>query len=172
MTVITGMCVRNGEVFIIIMTVAAFFFFVYHRLILIIINSVCWSHALVNGLASKRPASDGGRCSGQLLMMWSAVCSGSPHSHAELSASTHFFMDLLNRPTPVRSLFRVVQCFRLRSSPLTPSRGSDTWCRPTGVGPGASHSCFHVAAIHASFDRSSGMTLVSPEPPCYRVYGT
>ena len=78
-----------------------------------IFNSVCWSHALVNGPTSKRPASDGGRCSGQLLMMWSAVCSGSPHSHAALSASPHFFMEALYRPTPVRSLFRVVQCFRL-----------------------------------------------------------
>ena len=123
-----------------------------------IFNSVCWSHALVNGPTSKRPASDGGRCSGQLLMMWSAVCSGSPHSHAALSASPHFFMEALYRPTPVRSLFRVVQCFRLSSSPLTPSSGSDTW-RCTRVGPDASHSCFHVAAIHASFDRSSGMTL-------------
>ena len=54
-----------------------------------IVNSVCWSHALDNGTTSKRPVSDGGRCSGQLLMMWSAVCSGSPHSHAELSASPH-----------------------------------------------------------------------------------
>ena len=123
-----------------------------------IFNSVCWSHALVNGPTSKWPASDGGRCSGQLLMMWSAVCSGSPHSHAALSASPHFFMEALYRPTPVRSLFRVVQCFRLSSSPLTPSSGSDTW-RCTRVGPDASHSCFHVAAIHASFDRSSGMTL-------------
>ena len=96
--------------------------------------------------------------SGQLLMMWSAVCSGSPHSHAALSASPHFFMDALYRPTPVCSLFRVVQCFRRRSSPLTPSPGSDMW-RCTRVGPDASHSCFHVAAIHASFDRSSGMTL-------------
>ena len=92
-----------------------------------IFNSVCWSHALVNGQTSKRPASDGGQCSGQLLMMWSAVCSGSPHSHAALSASPHFFMEALYRPTPVRSLFRVVQCFRLSSSPLTPSSGSDTW---------------------------------------------
>ena len=58
-----------------------------------IINSVCWSHALVNGPTSTKPASHGGRCSGQLLMMWSAVCSGSPHSHAEQSASRHFFMD-------------------------------------------------------------------------------
>ena len=123
-----------------------------------IFNSVCWSHALVNGPTSKRPASDGGRCSGQLLMMWSAVCSGSPHSHAALSASPHFFMEALYRPTPVRSLFRVVQCFRLSSSPLTPSPGSDTW-RCTRVGPDASHSCFHVAASQASFDRSSGMTL-------------
>ena len=123
-----------------------------------IFNSVCLGHALVNGPTSKRPASDGGRCSGQLLMIWSAVCSGSPHSHVALSASPHFFMEALYRPTPVRSLFRVVQCFRLSSSPLTPSPGSDTWwC--TRVGPDASHSCFHVAAIHASFDRSSGMTL-------------
>ena len=110
---------------------------------------MCWSHALVNGPTSKRPASEGGRCSGQLLMMWSAVCSGSPQSHAALSASPHFFMDALYRPTPIRSMFRVVQYFRLRSSPLTPS--------PTRVGPDASHSCFHVAAIHASFDRSSYM---------------
>ena len=41
-----------------------------------IVNSVCWSHALVNGPTSKMPASDGGLCIGQLLMMWSAVCSG------------------------------------------------------------------------------------------------
>ena len=72
-----------------------------------IVNSVCWSHALVKGPTSKRPASDGGRCSGQLLMMWSAVCSASPHSHASLP-SPHFVMDALYRPTPVRSLFRVV----------------------------------------------------------------
>ena len=76
-----------------------------------IANSVCWSHALVNGPTSKRPASDGGLCSGQLLMIWSAVCAGSPHSHAALSASPHFFMDAPYRPTPVRSLFRVVRVF-------------------------------------------------------------
>ena len=34
-----------------------------------------------------------GLCSSQLLMMWAAVCSGSPHSHTGLSASPHFFMD-------------------------------------------------------------------------------
>ena len=61
-----------------------------------IVNSVCWSHALVNGPTSKMPASDGGLCIGQLLMMWSAVCSGSPYSHATQSASPHFFMDALN----------------------------------------------------------------------------
>ena len=100
------------------------FFFFYRISSYHIFNSVCWSHALVNGPTSKRPASDGGRCSGQLLMMWSAVCSGSPHSHAALSARPHFFMEALYRPTPVRSLFRVVQCFRLSSSPLTPSSDS------------------------------------------------
>ena len=102
-----------------------------------IFNSVCWSHALVNGPTSNRPASDGGRCSGQLLMMWSTVCSGSPYSHAALSASPHFFMEALYRPTPVRSLFRVVQCFRLSSSPLTPSSGSDTWRCGSGCFPDA-----------------------------------
>ena len=96
-------------------------------------------------------------------MMWSAVCSGSPHSHAALSASPHCFMDALYRPTPVRSLFRVIQCFRLISSPLTPSPRSDTW-RCTRVGPDASHSCFHVAAIHASIDRSSWMILCISSP--------
>ena len=79
------------------------FYFFYRISSSHIFNSVCWSHALVNGPTSKRPASDGGRCSGQLLMMWSAVCSGSPHSHAALSASPHFFMEALYRPTPVRS---------------------------------------------------------------------
>ena len=61
-----------------------------------IVNSVCWSHALVNGPTSKMPASDGGLYIGQLLMMWSAVCSGSPYSHVTQSASPHFFMDALN----------------------------------------------------------------------------
>ena len=117
------------------------------------------SHALVNSPTSKRPASDGGRCRGQLLMMWSAVCSGSPHSHAALSTSPHFFMDALYRSIPFRCLFRVVQSFRFRSSPLMPSPGPVTW-RCTRVGPDASHSCFHDTAIHASFDRSSGMTRI------------
>ena len=51
--------------------------FIYHH----IVNTVCCSHAVVCRPTSKRPASDGGLCSGQLLVMWSAVCSGSPHSH-------------------------------------------------------------------------------------------
>ena len=47
------------------------------------VRAMLWSMAQT----SKTPASDGGLCSGQLLMMWPAVCSGSPHSHAALSAS-------------------------------------------------------------------------------------
>ena len=77
--------------------VVIFSFFFYRISSSHIFNSVCWSHALVNGPTSKRPASDGGRCSGQLLMMWSAVCSGSPHSHAALSASPHFFFVAASR---------------------------------------------------------------------------
>ena len=45
------------------------FFFFFHISSSHIVNSVCWSHALVNGPTSKRPASDDGRCGGQLLMM-------------------------------------------------------------------------------------------------------
>ena len=80
-------------------------------------------------------------------------------------------MDALYRPTPVRILFRVVQCFRLRSSQLTSSPGSDTW-QCTRVGPDVSQSYFHVAASQASFHRSSWMTLASPEVPCCKVYDT
>ena len=127
--------------------------FVYHRLVSLLltrsVGAMLWSKTQL------RMVVDVG---GQLLMMCSAVCSGSPHSHAALSASPQFSMEALYRLTPVRSLFRVVQCFRLSSSPFTPSPGSDT-CRCNRVGPDASHSCFHVAAIQASFDRSSGMTL-------------
>ena len=47
--------------------------FVYHHYH--IVNSVCCSHVIVSGPTSKRPASDGGLCGGQLLMMWSAVYS-------------------------------------------------------------------------------------------------
>ena len=32
-----------------------------------IVNSVCWSHALINGPTSKMPASAGGLCIGQML---------------------------------------------------------------------------------------------------------
>ena len=45
----------------------------------------------------------------------------------------------------------------LRSSPLTPSPGSDTW-RCNRVGLDASHSCFHAAAIHASSISPQGST--------------
>ena len=124
----------------------------------IIVSDCQLSHVLVNGPTSKRPASDDGLCSGQLLVMWSAVCSGSPHSHVAMSTRPHFFMDALYRQILVRSLFRVVQCFLLRSSPLTPSPGSDTR-RCTRVGPDAFHSCFHAAAIHASLDQSPWMTI-------------
>ena len=50
-------------------------------------------------------------------MMWSAVCSGSPHSHAELSASPHFFMAARYRPTPVHSLCVSTQINLCESTP-------------------------------------------------------
>ena len=103
-----------------------------------IFNSVCWSRDLVNGPTSKRPASDDGRCTGQLLMMWSAVCSGSPHSHAARSARPHFLMDALHRPTPVRILFRVVQTvFSTQFFPLD----AFSWVRYVAMYSGGS-GCF------------------------------
>ncbi|KAL7826962.1 hypothetical protein AOLI_G00321710 [Acnodon oligacanthus] len=63
-------------------------------------NSVPCSHALVSGPKSKRPASEGGLYLGQPVIMCSAVCSGSPHSHAALSDRPHFFSDDLKQPTP------------------------------------------------------------------------
>ena len=105
----------------------------------------------------------------------SAVCSGSPHSHAELSASPYFFMYALYRTTPVRSLFRVVQCFRFRSSPLTPSPGSDTW-RCTQMVLGWVRMLPTPASTLPQYIHPStgphGWHLASPEPPCCRVYGT
>ena len=63
---------------------------------------------MVNGPTSKRPASDGDRCNGQLLMICSTVCSGSPH--AAPSASPHFFVDALYQPTQFANLtFRLPQ---------------------------------------------------------------
>ena len=136
-----------------------------------IFNSVRWSHALVNGPTSKRPASDGGRCSGQLLMMWSAVCSGSPHSHVALSASPHFFMEALYRPTQFAvclgssSVFdSVLLPWRLLLGPIR--GGVPGWVRmlPTPVStlPQSTHPSTGPQGWH----------LASPEPPCCRVYAT
>ncbi len=52
--------------------------FVYHQMA----NLVSCSHALVSGPKWKRPASEGGLYRGQPVIICSAVCSVSPHSHA------------------------------------------------------------------------------------------
>ena len=140
------------------MSFAAFNFFFFRISSYHNINSVCWSHALFNDPTSKSPSSDDGVCSWAavddvvrcLFWLTTLTCCTVRQSH--------FFVDALYRQTPVPRLFRVVQCFRLSSSPLAPYPGSDTW-RYTRVGPDAIHSFFHAAAIHASFDLSSGMTL-------------
>ena len=51
---------------------AYFNFFFFRVSSYLIVNSVCWSHALVNGPTSKRPA----------------VCFGSPHSHVPTDPSS------------------------------------------------------------------------------------
>ena len=65
--------------------------FVYHSQMS---NSVSSSHALVSGLSWKRPASEGGLYRGQVLIICSADCSGSPHSHAALSADRTGLMSI------------------------------------------------------------------------------
>ena len=88
-------------------------------------------------------------CSGQWPNFEEASFGWWSSGHAAaLSGSPHFFMDALYRSTPVRSLFST-QIFSLDAF---------SWVRYSG-GPDASHSWFKAAAIHASFDRSSGMTL-------------
>lgn len=69
-------------------------------------SSVSCSHALVSGPTWKRPASHGGLYIRQVVMMWSAVCSGS----LELFARPHFFTDALKHPTPMCSRFSMVHC--------------------------------------------------------------
>ena len=100
-----------------------------------------------------------------------AVCSGSPHSHAALSASPHLFVDALYRPTAVRSLFRVVQCFRLRYSPLTPSPWSDTWRCTRWVRMLPTPASTLPQSMHPSTG-PRGWHLALAEPPCCKVYGT
>ena len=126
--------------------------FVYHQMA----NSVSCSHALVSGPKSNRPASEGGLYRGQPVIMGSAVCSGSPHSHAALSDRPHFFRDDLERPTPVRRRFSEVHRWRGRSPPFAPPPGSlmYRWMRE---GPAVSHVCLQDAASQASLDKSSGI---------------
>ena len=127
--------------------------FVYHRHMS---SSVSQSHAIVSGPTRKRPSSEGGLYKGQVVMMCSAVCSGSPHSHPALSARPHLFMDALNRPTPVRRRFSSVHCRRGRSSPWTPSPGSRMWmCIRDGSAD--SHSRLQAVVIQVPTDMSSGM---------------
>ena len=119
-------------------------------------SSVLESHALVSGPTWKRPVSEGGLYRGQVVMMCSAVCSGSPHSHTALSARPHFFMGVLKRPTLVRRRFSRVHCRRGRCSPSTPSPGSRMWLCIL-VGSADSHSRLQAVASHVLADMSSGM---------------
>ena len=126
--------------------------FVYHQMT----NSVSCSHALVSGPRSKRPASEGGLYKGQPVIMCSAVCSISPHSHAELLDKPHFLIHDLKRPTPQRRRFRDVHWWRGRSSPFTPPAGSRIY-RCMRQGSAVSHDVFKAVANLASLDKSLGM---------------
>ena len=92
---------------------------------------------------------------------WGQLSVLAHHTHMLYSppVPTSSWMICSDRPQfVVSSDFKAVHCFLLRSSPLMPSPGSDMWLW-TWVGPDASRSCCQAAAIHASLDRSLGMTL-------------
>ena len=78
----------------------------------------------------------------------------SPQAHAALLTLvlTSSYMTCSDQPQFVVCLIYFLQT----STPSTPSLVPDTWWCGR-VGPNASQSCFHAAAIHASFDRSSWM---------------
>ena len=119
--------------------------FVYHRIIL----STQFVVAMLGSVTQLRRSplrmvATDGLCSRHLLMMWSAICSGLPHSHAALSASPHFFMGDLYRPTPVRSRFSTrifsLDAFSWGRSVMTYKGGSG--CFPL-VLPRCHNPCIH-----------------------------
>ena len=59
----------------------------------------------------------GGRWRWHALMIWSAVCSSSPHSQTGLWARPHLCMLALKRPTPVRRRLSFTHAWRGRSEP-------------------------------------------------------
>ena len=84
------------------------------------LSSVEASQDLVPSSRLIRPCSPfGGLWWGQSSMMWSTVCSSTPHSQAEVDLRPHFFINAPNLPTPVRRRLNVVHCLRGRSWPGT-----------------------------------------------------
>ena len=116
--------------------------FVYHRIRSLTqsVGSMLWSMAQLRRGQLRMVVYVVGM---QLLMMWSAVCSGSPHSHAALSARPHFFMDALYRPTPVRSLFKSRSVFSAQIFSLD----AFSWVRYVAVYSGGS-GCFPLLLPH------------------------
>ena len=73
------------------------------------LSSVEASQDLVPSSRLIRPCSPfGGLWWGQSSMMWSTVCSSTPHSQAEVDLRPHFFINAPNLPTPVRRRLNVV----------------------------------------------------------------
>ena len=71
-------------------------YFVYHRIRSLTqsVGAMLWPMAQT----SKRPDSDGGLCSGQLLIMWSAVCSVHTHMPHCPPVPTSSWMLCTDRP--------------------------------------------------------------------------
>ena len=129
--------------------------FVYHRLILstLCVGAMLWSMAQLRRGQLRMVVYVVGSCwwCGQLSVL--ARHTHMPHYPPIPTSSWMLCTDRPQFAIYLGSSVFSAQIFSL-----------DVFCRVryvagTRVGPDASHSCFHVVAIHASFDRSSGMTL-------------
>ena len=123
-------------------------------------SSVSSIHVLVALSTSISPLSRvGGLNIWQSLMMWSAVCSGAPHSQLALSARPHARIDDLNLPTPVRQRFSIVHsivhCQRGSSSPVTCFRG-ESKKRWSIDGSATCHCIFQLFLSQESLETSGG----------------
>ena len=72
----------------------------------------------VSSSKTVRPrASCGAQCMGSVIRMWSAVCSGAPHSQFGEGARPYLCIDECNHPTPVRRRLSLTQAVRSKLIP-------------------------------------------------------
>ena len=150
-----------------------FYFFFFHVSSYQIVNSVCWSHSMANG-----PNFEEDRFGwwsmysiGQLLIMWSAICSVHTHMPHCPPVPTSSWMLCTDRPQFAACLVSTVFSAQIFSI------DAFSWARYVAVYSGGS-GCFPLLLPRC---RNPCLLrpilrdytyLVSPEPPCFRVYGS